>query len=315
MADCSIVIRCFNEAKHIGRLLRGVAEQTKKEVEIIVVDSGSTDGTLEIARESPAKILQIDPSEFSFGRSLNIGCRAATSEFVVVVSAHVYPVYDTWLELLLAPFSDPRIALTYGKQRGHETSKYSEHQIFARWFPDQSNPDQDHPFCNNANAAIRRSIWLEMDYDETLTGLEDIDWAQRAMKLGNKLAYTANAEVVHVHNETPSRIFNRYRREALTFKRVFPREHFHIGDFASLLVGNIANDYYHALRDGVLIRNAVGIPTFRLMQFWGTYRGFSMKAELTREMRQIFYYPRGLARRVSDPHHDGREIAYEERQR
>ncbi|MCZ7627103.1 MAG: glycosyltransferase [Candidatus Methylomirabilis sp.] len=64
---CSLVIRCFNEEAHIGRLLTGIMAQTLKDVEIIVVDSGSTDATLSIASQYPVKILTITPEQFSFG--------------------------------------------------------------------------------------------------------------------------------------------------------------------------------------------------------------------------------------------------------
>ncbi len=153
--DCSIVIRCYNEKKHIGRLLHGLMQQTVKKLEIIVVDSGSADGTLAIASRYPVKILNIRPEEFSFGRSLNRGCADARAPYIVIASAHVYPIYKDWVAQLLSAFDNPRVGLVYGKQRGGETTKFSEHQVFARWFPEKSENAQDHPFCNNANAAIR----------------------------------------------------------------------------------------------------------------------------------------------------------------
>lgn len=266
-------------------------QQTVKGPEIIVVDSGSTDATLSIASRYPVRILSIKPEEFSFGRSLNLGCQAAEGEFIVIASAHVYPVYKDWLERLLAPFDDPKVALTYGKQRGGEATKYSEYRVFARWFPDEANPHQDHPFCNNANAAIRRTVWERLPYDETLTGLEDIDWANRAMKQGHKVLYTPDAEVVHVHNETPRQTYNRYRREAIALKRVFPHERFHFGDFVRLVLANVFSDYTHAKRDGVLMRELLAIPQFRLMQFWGTYRGYAQRGPVTSQLRRTFYYP------------------------
>jgi rhamnosyltransferase len=295
----SIVVRCYNEERHIGRLLSGITQQTIKDVEIIVVDSGSTDATVSIASRFPVKILSIRPEEFSFGRSLNMGCQAAKGELIVIASAHVYPVYKDWLERLLAPFANPQVALVYGRQRGNETSKVSEHQIFAQWFPKESNPQQDHPFCNNANAAIRRSLWERQPYDETLTGLEDLDWAKRAMQLGYKISYAAEAEIVHVHDETPKSIYNRYRREAIALKHIFPQERFNLRDFFRLFAANSATDCYHAWHDGVLSRNLANIFAFRFMQFLGTYRGFSQRGPVGTQLRQRFYYPNG--RRRGDP--------------
>ena len=115
---CSVVIRCYNEEEHIGRLLTGIMQQTVQDVEIIIVDSGSTDATLSIASRFPVRILSILPEEFSFGHSLNSGCRAATRDFVVIASAHVYPLYKDWLERLLYPFKNPQVGLVYRKQRG-----------------------------------------------------------------------------------------------------------------------------------------------------------------------------------------------------
>ena len=298
MTRCSLLIRCYNEEKHIEKLLKGILEQTESDIEILVVDSGSTDNTVAIASSYPVKIISIKPEEFSFGRALNIGCKEATGEFIVIASAHVYPVYRDWLELLLAPFSDPKVALTYGKQQGNEYTQYSEHQVFAKWFPDESDFDQPHPFCNNANAAIRRSLWQPLHYNESLTGLEDLDWAKRAQQMGYKIAYVAKAAIVHVHEETPARVYNRYRREAIALKRILPQEQFRFRDFVRFFVGNTISDYFHAWHDGVLVKEFKNIVVFRLMQFWGTYQGFHDL--VNNQLKQTFYYPYQMVRFESD---------------
>jgi len=290
----SVVIRAYNEEEHIGRLLEGILQQSKKNVEIVLVDSGSTDATLEMAARYPVNLVHIQPDEFSFGRSLNRGIAAASGEIVVIASAHVYPVYPDWLERLTAPLSDPQIALSYGKQRGNGTAKFSETQVFARWYPDTSNPRQTHPFCNNANAAIRRELWEAHPYDESLSGLEDLSWAHWAVSQGFALAYVAEAEVVHVHNETPHAVYNRYRREAMAFKRIFPHERFGLRDFLRLSLSNTLSDLWHAREQGVLLSSLGSIFWFRLMQFWGTYQGYRHPGPLTSQLRQTFYYPRGM---------------------
>jgi rhamnosyltransferase len=288
---CSVIVRCYNEEKHIGRLLSGIMQQTVRDVEIIVVDSGSTDATVAIASRYPVRLLTIDKAEFSFGRSLNRGIEAATADFVVMASAHVYPVYRDWLAQMLRPFDEAQVALVYGRQRGASSTRYAEHRVFARWFPAESDFRQRHPFCNNANAAVRRELWRAMPYDEDLTGLEDLDWARRAIEAGHYLAYNAEAEIVHVHEETYRQVLNRYRREAIAFKRIFPEAHFSLLDFARLWTANVASDYVHALRDGALLRELGDIPRFRLMQFWGTYRGYAQHMPVTQQLRRTFYYP------------------------
>jgi rhamnosyltransferase len=294
---CSIVIRAYNEARHIGRLLAGIAQQSLKEFEVILVDSGSTDDTVSVATQGdwgfPLRVVSIQPSQFTFGYSLNRGIAEAKSNFVVIASAHVYPVYPDWLERLLAPFADPKVALSYGKQRGNAVTRFSEHRIFAQWYPEVSQPRQSHPFCNNANAAIRRELWQVHPYDETLTGLEDLEWAHWAMGQGYAISYVAEAEVIHPHQESWHAIYNRYRREAMAFRRIFPQEHFGFADFLRLYITNVVSDLRQAAHQKVLRDHFGDILRFRLMQFWGTYQGFRQSSVLTWQLRRTFYYPQG----------------------
>ena len=290
--NCSIVIRAYNEERYIGRLLEGIRHQTLKDVEILLVDSGSTDSTIAMAESFGTRIVHIPPEEFTFGRSLNFGIQASSRELIVIASAHVYPVYPDWLESLLRPFENDKVALAYGRQRGPEYAKFSEQQIFHQWFPDVSKPIQETAFCNNANAAIRKSVWEKNPYDETLTGLEDLAWAKWAKQRGYDIAYIAEAEVVHVHNETPRGVFNRYRREAMAFKQIYPESHFNVYDFIRLTTMNILSDLWHAARDRVLWKNLASIFWFRFMQFHGTRMGYQESSLLTPQLRETFYYAR-----------------------
>jgi glycosyltransferase involved in cell wall biosynthesis len=296
--NCSIIIRAYNEELHIGRLLEGIRHQTVQDVETILVDSGSTDSTVEIAESYGAHIVRIAPEEFTFGRSLNYGIREASCEFIVIASAHVYPVYPDWLAALLHPLLDGQVALSYGKQRAPVSAKFSEKQIFHQWYPELGKPHQETAFCNNANAAIRRSLWERNPYDETLTGLEDLAWAKWAREQGSEISYVAEAEVVHIHQETPRGVFNRYRREAMAYKRIYPESHFSIYDFFRLASANIGSDIWHAFHEKVLWRSLYSILWFRLMQFHGTRLGHRKTSLVTPQLRETFYYARGRTPRT-----------------
>lgn len=287
----SIVIRCLNEEQHIGKLLDSIFIQTIENPEVIVVDSGSTDNSLSIISRYPVTLLSIEPRDFSFGKSLNIGCNASTKELILIASAHVLPTNSKWIENLIQPFSDPKVALTYGKQRGDEYTKFSEHQVLSKWFPEQSNSTQENPFCNNANSSIRKNLWESIPYNEDLTGLEDIDWAKRAISIGHTIQYCPQAEVVHSHNESTSQIYNRYRREAIALKNIFPEENFNFYDFIKLTLSNIINDLQIAIHQKVISKNLVSILVFRTLQFWGTFRGFSKYSNVNSDLKKKLYYP------------------------
>jgi glycosyltransferase involved in cell wall biosynthesis len=306
----SVVIRAYNESQHIGRLLTGIEQQTIRDVEVIVVDSGSTDETVQIATRYRAKIVHIQPEEFTFGRSLNYGVAAASGEIIVNVSAHCYPVYPDWLAQLTQPFEDPQVAVSYGKQRGGETNWYSERQFFRKYFPDISQPRQGHPYSHNANAAVRRALWEQQPYNENVTGLEDLAWSSWAFEQGHAIAYVAEAEVIHLHDETPVQVHNRYRREAIAMKQILPQSRFTLWNFLRLWLGSTFADLLQARREGVLGRHGWSILWFRWMQYWGTYRGYNFSGRVDAELHQAFYYPPGILDEKTPAPRDVKPIDY-----
>lgn len=311
--NVAVVIRCRNEEAHIGRLLTGLMRQSRRPDETIVVDSGSTDATVSIASAFPTRVVQIAPEDFSFGRACNIGCEVAQgADVVVFVSAHCYPVYESWLEELVAPFEDHEVALTYGRQTGPPDVRFSEQRLFETWFPGSSVKRQRHPFCNNANAAIRRSVWEQIPYDEYLTGLEDLDWAKRAIDVGHVLAYVAEAPVVHVHEESFSQVVNRYRREAIAHKQIYDEQRIHLVDAARLATANVFSDWAAAYRAGVRPRVYLSVGKFRLAQFYGTYKGFSQQGPVPALLKRRFYYPDQSGSTATTPSDQGhRPIDYD----
>ena len=312
MQTVSLIVRCFNEEAHIGRLLSGVLKQTCRPQQVVVVDSGSTDRTLSIASTFDVDVVSIAPEQFSFGHALNVGISAASSDVAVFASAHVYPVYDTWIERLVAPFDDERVALTYGRQQTPPGGRFSEQRLLSQWFPSQSTYPQRHPFCNNANAAIRRAVWEKRQYDPQLTGLEDLDWAKSAIENGHTIAYVAEAPVVHVHDESAAQVFNRYRREAIAHKDIYNDQEMGIATAVRLAAFNILGDYREAVRTHQLRDNALDILIFRLAQFVGTYRGFAQSGPVTDVLKRRFYYPSSKVDLIADQSADpiGRPIDY-----
>jgi rhamnosyltransferase len=300
--ECSIVIRAFNEEAQLGRLLDGIRHQRIKNIQVIVVDSGSTDRTVNITREYGAELVHINPKQFSFGRSLNYGIKRTESDVIVIASAHVYPVYPDWLEKLMEPFKDEQVALTYGKQRGTDQSHFSENQIFLHWYPQQRQLNQSHPFCNNANAAIRKSCWESHPYDENLPALEDLAWAKWAIEKGYRIRYVPEAEIIHIHHETNHGIFNRYKREGMAFKQIYPHENFRVMDLFRLFFSNVKSDWLEASRKGQLLWQFSKIIAFRWNQFWGTYQGYRQSGPLTWQLKRSFYYPRISEKEINEEH-------------
>jgi len=284
MPETSIVIRTYNEEKHIGNLLRAIETQDYKDYEIIIVDSGSTDKTLEIAEKHPVRIIKIEKRDFTFGYALNVGCKAARGRYLVFASAHVLPATNFWLSQLIASFKDPAVAMVYGRQKGNADSKYSEQKDLWRFFSKTAvNSKVPLHYANNANAAIRKSLWEEERFDEYLFGLEDIDWTRRVTSKGLLIRYEPNAPVYHIHRETWSQIFNRYRREAIAAVRIGlphpPQVHLDVWWFLLRILADIfgSSDWSFARLEEIL--------RFRYYQWKGSNLGWKQGKDIDFKMQ------------------------------
>lgn len=288
----SIIIRAFNEEKFIGKLYSEIFKQKVDfDYEVILVDSGSTDRTLDITSEYNVEVIRINPADFTFGYSLNQGIKASSGEICVMISAHCYPCSSLWLQNIITPFVNQNVAIVYGRQLGTDETAYSEHRIFNRWFPNYNIEESELAFCNNANSAIRKSLWNVYKFDEKLTGLEDLDWAKHVKKLGSSIYYQADASIYHIHEQNMKQVYTRYYREAFAYKEIYKHEYFSLIDFFKFFIMNWGGDYIHALKDGVFLRNIISIPVFRCLQFWGTYKAHQYKVSINNAMKRKLYYP------------------------
>jgi glycosyltransferase involved in cell wall biosynthesis len=282
----SIIIRTYNEEKYLNELLKQIFNQNNKNFEVIIVDSGSNDNTLKIIKDYNIKLIKINKNDFSFGYSLNKGIENSNGDLCVFISGHCIPVNNEWLNDLIKPFEDEKVMLSYGRQIGVDSSKFSEIQIFKRWYPNNSNLNQDNPFCNNANACIRKKFWLKYyKYNETLTGLEDIDYGLKILENNYKIVYVSNSIVKHIHNETFSQIKWRYERESITYYKINKNEHFYLNDFIKYFILNVFNDINQ--KNGY--KNIISIILFRYNQFMGTFKGYKY-IKNKRSLKNKFYW-------------------------
>lgn len=284
--EISVVIRTFNEEKYLPALLEGINSQTPKNFETIIVDSGSFDGTLDIANGNCDKLLSINSEDFTFGYSLNVGINAASGLYIAIVSAHTKPVDADWLRNLTSPLLNSRTAMSYGRQLGWETSNYSETQDLARTYgPRRKVLVPPGFFANNANSAIRKDLWCQHGFDEILPGLEDIEWAKYWMNRGYQVVYEPSAALYHIHEETPRQIRNRYYRESLaattigvTTRSQLPLELAREGKRFVL-------DIYKAARENNVRGRFWEIVSFRFNKCVGTARGLWEGPLFTNDMQ------------------------------
>lgn len=288
----SIVIRTLNEARHLDELMVMIGRQkTDLDIEVVLIDSGSTDGTLDIAERHGARITHIDKAEFSFGRSLNRGCAFATGDLLVLISGHCVPVRSDWLQTLCQPLIDGRVDYTYGRQIGDDDSNYAERRIFAKYFPETSAIPQQGFLCNNANSALTRAAWERYRFDEDLTGLEDMELAKRLTQDGGRVGYVAEAPVFHLHDETWPQVRRRFEREALALRTILPEVHLSRLDVARYLVTSVLGDWRAAWRNNVRSTSWLDMLRYRWNQYTGSFAGNHEHRRLSQAAKEHFFYP------------------------
>jgi rhamnosyltransferase len=211
MTLATVIIRAKDEAASIGHTLDLLASQDVADsLETIVVDSGSQDSTVSIARANRAKVIEIPAESFTFGHSLNRGCRAATGEIVIALSAHAFPTDTGWARRLLAAFEDEHVACACGYDVKPDGSPLTERRV-------QDAADvRQHPFWGytNGSGAFRRELWQDRGFREDMPGTEDKEWAAYWISRGYLGVVDPDFAVDHTHDaEGPRLTYLRSRRE------------------------------------------------------------------------------------------------------
>lgn len=288
----SIIIRTLNEAKYLPECLNSLQEQSYNgEIETIIVDSGSTDGTLDIARARGCKVVEIDKRKFTFGRSLNLGCENGTGEIFVLLSAHCIPTNEDWLHQLVQPVINGTCEYTYGRQIPRNgVSRYSEGRVFAKYYPSVSVVPQEGYFCNNANSAIHSKAWLKYRFNEVLTGLEDMELAKRLVSAGGSIGYVGTSAVEHIHEEGWKRIKMRYEREAVALSEIEPNLNLGILQAAQMFFVALISDLKSM--KSFSVKRSLEIIMYRVCQFWGSFVGSRASKIRISKMKNEYFYPK-----------------------
>ncbi len=211
--ETAIIIRCRNEERWIGETLTRLSGQTYQNFEIILVDSGSTDETLSIAKVHPVKVVSIKPEEFTYPFAINVGIKNSTAKkYLVILSAHSLPINKHWLEKGINNFSSqPNVLGVYGPVKPLPGSTiwdklfhYTSYLISAgRMFPGRSAVIEKDGMgtLGFTNAIIRKDLWDTYPINESYAaGGEDGDWMRHFLTKGYVAIKDLDFTVLHSHN-------------------------------------------------------------------------------------------------------------------
>ena len=217
--DTSIIILTKNGGDNFPLLLERIySQQYEGGFEVIVIDSGSADGTLEEARKYPVQIEEIKPEQFHHSRTRNLGAELAQGQYVVYLTQDALPLENCWLEKLTAGFSDPQVAMVSGRQIAREKTKPPEKFFYHYNFPEfrlviKSGADNyyhDNVFISDVNSAYRKDALLKYRFKEDIVMAEDKEIAVRFLNAGHSIIYEPSAAVYHSHDHGLRDLFARH---------------------------------------------------------------------------------------------------------
>lgn len=197
----SIIIRTKNEERWIGHCLKKIKSQSYQNREIILVDSGSTDQTVNKAKRYGIDNL-VKIENYKPGYAINEGIKVSTGSLIVILSAHCIAVKNTWLCEMVEDLDDKneeKIGALYGKQLPMEFSSDQDKRDLLIVFGEDPRIQKKDNFFHNANSIIRRELWEEFNFDNNANNLEDRLWAKKIQDAGYKIKYTPRAAVYHYH--------------------------------------------------------------------------------------------------------------------
>ena len=228
----SVVIPVKDGGAGLVRCLDALARQVvDAEVETVVVDSGSRDASVEVARSRGARVHEIPPAEFGHGRTRNVGAELAHGEILVFTSQDAFAADERWLATLVRSLAGDagRVAGAYGRQLPHDDATPPERYFLDFLYGPEARvqrlegdePDFRQTLFSNVNSAIPRPVWQEFPFADDLIMSEDQEWSRRVLRAGYELVYEPDASVHHSHCYSIAGAFRRFFDSGVSAERSY----------------------------------------------------------------------------------------------
>jgi rhamnosyltransferase len=226
----SVVIPTLNGAATLPALLEAIeCQHVPGGVEVVAVDSGSSDGTLDLLTSRVAALLRVAADDFNHGATRNLAIGRARGSLVVLTVQDALPVAATWLDTLTRPFDrEPSLAATVARQVPRQEASALTRHYLAMWpaassLPWTSRVTSTEEFealpaaerltrcvVDSVASCLRRAVWERHPFVPTPIA-EDLAWARAVLLAGHTIAHVPEAVVVHSHDRSPAYEFARTR--------------------------------------------------------------------------------------------------------
>jgi rhamnosyltransferase len=293
----TIILRSFNEAWALRDTLPALKVQDYKNWELIVIDSGSTDGSQKLIKNAaPAHFIQIQPHEYNPSRVMNLGMRLARGDFGIYLNADATPQGSGWLRPLVSALQNPMTAAVFGRQIPRPDCQAVYACDYDRCFGPQRESAQWEHFFSMVSSGIRKDIWSQRGFLEKLQYAEDDEYTRWAKAKGYSVVYCPDSVVMHSHNYTPAQAYKRSFGDAKALAASWNGTSNDFNFFRTQLLGcasDLRHDLSYCLKTGRLLE----IPHAALIR-WSQRKG---KLHGFREGWSVYRQTRNEHSRINEP--------------
>jgi rhamnosyltransferase len=206
----SIILRSYNEGWALCETLPALRKQEYSNWELIAIDSGSTDGSVDLLRAArPSHLVQIASPDYVPGRVMNLGMKLARGRLGIFLNADATPADSNWLRPLVAALLNDEVAAVFGRQIPRPDCRAVFACDYERCFgPERESATWDH-FFSMVSSGLKKEVWERRGFLETLQYAEDDEYTRWCRAQGWQIAYCPESVVWHSHNYTGRQAYRR----------------------------------------------------------------------------------------------------------
>jgi rhamnosyltransferase len=227
--EASLIILTRNGESTLRDCLEHVYAQNYTNFEVIVIDSASTDRTLEIVSTFPVKLINIKVEDFGHGKTRNLGARLAKGKYLIYLTQDAIPLNEKWLENLIRNFKEDDVAGVYSRNIPRpDCDPFEARYILTGWGPTREVKSirayknyKRLVFFSNTSSCLRKDIWEKFPFDNTLVQTEDQAWSKEVLEAGYKIVYDPDSIVIHSHNNSLEILFKKYFDAGTAHMKIF----------------------------------------------------------------------------------------------
>jgi rhamnosyltransferase len=225
----SVVIPTKNAGQEFEEVLKSIRNQNIPDLELVIIDSGSTDGTAELAQQYADTVIEIPPDEFHHGKTRNQAADQAEGDIIVFTVQDALPVNEQWLTELVSPIESGTADVSYGNQVAYPDAKPPDTFFYNYFYPnskkiltkedtdDEGSFYMNNIFISDVNSAISKEVWNEFQFRGSIPMSEDKDFAYRVASADYTIQYCPDARIYHSHDYTFRSLFERRYKDGMAF--------------------------------------------------------------------------------------------------